>query len=147
MFREIPGINDAELKMTILHIKTFICKVKPGSLPPIVHQLILLAGNRCQMELLELCSAYFSKVDFKSSDSLEVRQKRNALGTVVYHFLETARHNDGLVKTVTKIVKASLFDFGQVMSPFILSVVLGLTTYEYARNLVSNFVINSVISV
>lgn len=137
VIREIPGLQDANL-LTIFHkIRTCIQNVKPSAFPPIVHQLILLAGHRCPSELLSVCAKYFENVDFTDFNSMEVRQKRNALGTVLYHLLESAKHCDALVKAVIRIVKASFFDFGKVMSTFTLSVVLGLTTFGHAKAAVS----------
>lgn len=97
----------------------------------------MLAADRCPVELLAICEEYFGTVDFTDTSSLVVRQKRNSLGTVVFHFLEGARNSNSLLKAVLKYVKASFFDFGKVMNPFILSIVLGLTTYDHAKTAVN----------
>lgn len=135
--REIPGIEDTELKLIICQLQSCVQEIKASAFPPVVHQMILLAGKRYPSVLLSIAADYF-RAD-NAVTPLEVRRKQSALGTVVFHFLEAARHCDLLLKAVIQIVKASFFDFGQVMSPFTLSVVLGLTTYDHAKAAVMGF--------
>jgi len=62
--------------------------------------------------------------------------KRKALGTTVYHFVEAARTCEPLLKEVVKRIKASQFCHSLVVSPFMISVSLGLTVIDYMKPVV-----------
>lgn len=84
----------------------------------------------CALILIKVTNLKLKHLD------LALMNKRKALGTTVYHFIQRARLCEPLLKELLKRVKASQFHHSLIVSPFMISVCLGLTGIDYVRPVV-----------
>ncbi|CAG7828617.1 unnamed protein product [Allacma fusca] len=137
--REIPEIDLAEIDNVIYKAFQAIKSLDPVCVPPIAFQLLLLAADKRPELLLQNFDDYFQgillkEVEHTLSQPVNASQlKRKALGTVVYHFIYSARHTSALIREIVKRIKHSRVDHTLIMTPFMLSVSLGLTCIEHFK--------------
>lgn len=113
--------------------------MKSSAIPDVMNRIVTLTGHFRPSFLLETCDGYFGSAKRYLKDTATVTAaERTALATIAFHFVDASRHCEPIVREVLSRVKASVYDHTLVMSPFILSVVLGMTSVDYLRHSVSN---------
>lgn len=146
--REIHGLEGSEMSIILQKFGTALKTMQPSIIHSCVNQIVSITGKLRPGQVLEIFDKYFLHVQKDKDKNPQAKantskgrggkrvnqpEKEVSLGIVACNFVDACRHCEPLVREVLKRVKASLFDHTLVTSPFMLTVILSMTSLDYLR--------------
>ncbi|KAJ4441625.1 hypothetical protein ANN_11481 [Periplaneta americana] len=149
MFIEVPMTNDQHLQVVNKLCASFE-QLGPSEIPPLVHHLLQVCKDQHGVALFLRLQTYFctrlynrllpnnnrdtensADLDTAVADSIELaseRETQNAEATVLFHMHQSAQFGHASIKNFMKFMKSVTNAPELVLEPFLLTVLLSLST-------------------